>query len=62
MADDIPINWQELNLGEDEASAQGTRALRFMIERIHQVQYNPNLRPIVQSLFRAHELILMPNE
>ena len=28
MADEIPINWQALNLVEDEASSQGTRALR----------------------------------
>ena len=39
MVDDIPINWQKINLEEDDASAQGTRALRFMIERIHQAQH-----------------------
>ena len=62
MADDIPINWQALNLVEDEASSQGTRALRFMIKRIQEAQQNPNLRPTLQSLFRAHELILTENE
>lgn len=35
MGDDIPINWQEINLVDDEAFMQGTRALRVMIERIH---------------------------
>ena len=62
MADDIPINWQKINLEEDDASAQGTRALRFMIERIHQAQKTPSLRPTLQSLFRAHDMTLMQNE
>ena len=62
MADDNSINWQEINLVDDEASAQGTRALRFMIERIHQAQHNPSLRPTLQSLFRAHDLVLNENE
>ena len=43
MADDIPINWQALNIVEDEAPTQGTRALRSMIKGIHEAQQNPNL-------------------
>ena len=62
MSGESPIHWQDLNLEEDEASVQGTKALRFMIEKIHQAQYNPNLRPTVQSLFKAHELVLIPEE
>ena len=33
-------NWQELNLGEDEASEQGTRALRFLAEQVRLAQSN----------------------
>ena len=62
MSGASPIHWQDLNLEEDEASAEGTKALRFMVEKIHQAQYNPNLRPMVQSLFRSHELVLIPEE
>lgn len=43
---------------EDYVSVQGTRALRFMVERIHQAQQNPSLRPIMQSHFREHDLVL----
>ena len=33
-----------------------------MVKRIQEAQQNPNLRPTLQSLFRAHELILTENE
>ena len=30
MLEETPINWQALNLVDDEASSQGKRPLRFM--------------------------------
>ena len=62
MSGESPIHWQELNLEEDDGSSQVTRALRFMAKKIRQAQYNPNLRPMVESLFRAQELVLIPEE
>ena len=62
MSEETPINWQALNLVDDEASSQGTRAPRFMIKRIQEAQQDPNLRPTLQSLFRAHEMTLSQNE
>ncbi len=59
MANDGNINWDELNLVEDEASAEGTRALRFLTEQIHQAQRNPLLRPTLQSLMRANDMVLV---
>ena len=62
MADETPINWQQMNLAEDDTSAQGTRALRFMVQKIHEAQGNPSLRPTLQSLFMAHDMTLMNND
>ena len=58
MAGNNPINWQDLNLVDDEASTEGTQALRFLIQRVQEAQQNPLLRPTLQSLFRAHDLVL----
>lgn len=62
MAGDNSTNWQEINLVDDEAAMQGTRALRFMVERIHQAKHNPSLCPQLQNLFRAYELVLNEND
>ena len=45
MTRNNPINWQDLNLVHDEASAEETRALRFLIQRGQEAQQNPLLRP-----------------
>ena len=61
MAND-QVNWQELNLGNDEATAEGTRALRFLAEQVQLAQNNQLLRPQLQNLFRAHGFELNANE
>lgn len=61
MADD-QVNWQELNLGNDEATAEGTRALRFLAEQVQLAQNNQLLRPQLQNLFRAHGIALNVND
>ena len=47
MAGNNPINWQDLNLVDDEASAEGTQAPQFLIqrvrERVQEAQQNPLL-------------------
>ena len=43
MTGNNPINWQDLNLVDDEASAKGTQALRFLIQRVQEAQQNPLL-------------------
>ena len=58
MAGNNPINWQDLNLVDHEASAEGIRAFRFLIQRVQEAQQNFLIRPTLQSLFRAHDFIL----
>ena len=52
------INWHNINFKEDEASTQGTHALQFMVEKLHEAQHNPSLRPMVQGLMLAHDMVL----
>ena len=56
MASNEQINWQELHLFEDEASAQGTRAVCFVVQKVEKAQNNPFLRPILNNLMMAHAL------
>ena len=52
------INWQELNFKEGEASTQSTQAIRYMVQRMQEAQHNPFLRPTLQGLMFAHEMVL----
>ena len=47
------INWQEIHLSKDEASAQGTRAVRFVVQQVEKAQKNPYLKPILNNLMMA---------
>ena len=38
------LNWQEIHLSEDEASAQGTHAVRFLVQQVEKAQNNSLLR------------------
>lgn len=51
--DDV-IDLQALNLREDEASAQGTQAVRYLVRRLQEAQSNPALDPTVQALMHSH--------
>ena len=62
MANHESINWNEINLEEDDASTKGTQALRFLTEQIQQAQRNPLLQQTLQSLMRANNLVLMAND
>ena len=54
------INWQELHLLEDEASAKDTCFVRCLVQQVQKAQKNPFLKPIVKpivnNLMMAHAL------
>lgn len=52
------INWHEINIKEDKASTQGTHAFRYLVQRLHKAQHNPSLRPMVQDLMFAYDMVL----
>ncbi|MCO5611851.1 hypothetical protein L7F22_066110 [Adiantum nelumboides] len=56
------LDWQEIHLSEDEASAQGTHAVRFLVQQVEKVQNNSLLRPMLNNLMRAHGLQLLNYE
>ena len=57
------LNWQEIHLFEDEASAQGTHAVRFLAQQVEKAQKkNSLLRPMLNNLMRAHGLQLLNYE
>ncbi|MCO5571463.1 hypothetical protein L7F22_025203 [Adiantum nelumboides] len=56
------LNWQEIYLSEDEASAQGTHAVRFLVQQVEKAQNNSLLRPMLNNLMRAHGLQLLNYE
>ena len=56
MASSEQINWQEIHLSDDEASAQGTRAVRFVVQQVEKDQKIPYLKPILNNLMMAHTL------
>ncbi|MCO5578071.1 hypothetical protein L7F22_031909 [Adiantum nelumboides] len=56
------LDWQEIHLSEDEASAQGTHAVRFLVQQVEKAQNNFLLRPMLNNLMRAHGLQLLNYE
>ncbi|MCO5600400.1 hypothetical protein L7F22_054512 [Adiantum nelumboides] len=56
------LDWQEIHLSEDEASAQGTHAVRFLVQQVEKAQNNSRLRPMLNNLMRAHGLQLLNYE
>ena len=56
MASIEQVNWQEIHLSDDEASAQGTRAVHFVVQQVEKTQKNPYLKPILNNLMMTHAL------
>ena len=56
MASSEQINWQELDLFEDEASVQGTRTIRFVVQQVEKAQKKPYMKPILNNLMMARVL------
>ena len=57
---DIDLNaWQKLDLLQDEASNEDTRAICYFAHKLQQAQSNPHLRVAVQAQLRSN--ILLPS-
>ena len=52
-----PINVRTINWRKDEASVEGTQALRYLVQSLHDAQTNPSLQPMVQVLMCSNNLI-----
>ena len=52
LVDVRTINWKE-----DEASREGTEALRYLMQLLHDAQANPSLQPMVHVLMRSNNLL-----
>ena len=52
LVDIRTINWKE-----DEASREGTQALRYLVQLLHDAQDNPSLQPMVHALMRSNNLL-----
>ena len=63
----MPKNMQEpfyvhtINWREDEASMEGTQALRYLVQSLHDAQIDTSLQHMVQVLMRSKNLI-PPNQ
>ena len=55
-----PIDVRTINWREDEASMEGTQALMYLVQSLHDAQTNPSLQPMVQAVMRSNNL-LPPN-
>ena len=56
------LDWQKIHLSEDEASAQGTHAVRFLVQQVEKAQNNSLLKPMLNNLMKAHGLQLLNYE
>ncbi|MCO5579897.1 hypothetical protein L7F22_033762 [Adiantum nelumboides] len=62
MEGSTQLDWQKIHLSEDEASAEGVRAIQFLVQQVEKARNNPLLRPILNNLMMAHVLRLMDYE
>ena len=54
MSDSEQLDLHLINLKDDEATATGTKAVRYLVQRLHETQDNPALATMVQALMREH--------
>ena len=59
MSDNVqdPVDVRTINWKEDEASREGTQALRYLVQLLHDAQSNPSLQPMLHALMRSNNLI-----
>ena len=50
MADSEQLDLHLINLKDDEATAMGTKAVRYLVQRLHEAQDNLVLVTMVQAL------------
>ena len=46
------VDLRALNLKDDEASTQGTLAVRYLVRKLQEAKSNPMLAPMVQALMK----------
>ena len=52
-----PVDVRTIDWKEDEASREGTQALRYLVQLLHDAQENPSLQPMVHALMRSNNLL-----
>ena len=62
MSDSEQLNVHLINLKDDEAIATGTKAIRYLVQRLHKAQDNPTLATMVQALMREHMKMTVTTE
>ena len=55
MSSQEEVDLRALNLKDDEASTQGTLAVRYLVRKLQEAKTNPALAPMVQALMKEHE-------
>ena len=64
MSDNMqePIDLCTINQRKDEASMDGTQALKYLVQSLHDAQTNPSLQPMMQALMHSNNLIPPNNQ
>ena len=57
-----PIDVCTINWREDEASMEGTQALRYLVQSLHDAQTNPSLKPMVQALMHSNNILPLKSQ
>ena len=59
MSDHVqdPVDVRTINWKEDEASREGTQALRYLVQSLYDAEANPSLQPMVHSFMRSNNLL-----
>ena len=52
LQDEIDVRMVDLK--DDEASVEGTQAVRLLVQKLHEAQGNSSLQPVVQALMQAN--------
>ena len=60
LQDEIDVRM--VNLKDDDASAEGTQAIRLLVQKLHEAQGNSSLQLVVQALLRANNLATSHNK
>ena len=55
MSSQEEVDLRALNLKDDEASTQGTLAVRYLVRKLQEAKSNPTLAPMVQALMKEQE-------
>ena len=55
MSSQEEVDLRALNLKDDEASTQGTLAVRYLVRKLQEAKTNPVLSPMVQDLMKEYK-------